>query len=306
MPAVFALSTSWNASRYTDAKKLLFEIKQFGFSEIELGFNFTHLMVEGSAAACRELGMRVVSCHNYCPIPEGFTREKALPDCFSMASLDDGERASAVKFTKRTVDTAAALGAKAVVLHCGRVEVKSLSKGLMALYNQGFQKTKEFEELKSSVIKERESGYRPFLENTLKSLEEIDRHAKIKNILLGIETRVYYNEIPSFTEIGIILNKFKGSNIFYWHDTGHAQLMENLGFAKHKDFLDSYSDRMIGIHLHDIKGCSDHKAPSKGDFDFSLLKPYLKKDTLKVIEAHYPASGEDLIDARGYLEEALK
>ncbi|MFH1281589.1 MAG: sugar phosphate isomerase/epimerase [Candidatus Omnitrophota bacterium] len=296
-----AISTSWNASRFSDGAKLLFEIDQLKFRAIELSFNLTAGMVESIAKESARLGIRIQSLHNYCPIPAGLNCQQALPDCYSLASLDQHERLLAVKYTKSTIDTASRLGAKAVVLHCGRVQIPDSTRQLINLYNRGFKDQADFIKLKEEMICQRASHAAVFFEQALKSLEELNTYAKIKDVLLGVETRFYHCEIPDIFEIGIILKKFCNSQIYYWHDTGHAQLMENLGFAKHKDFLDLYGNSLIGVHLHDILGCQDHLAPLTGNMDFALLKPYLKPDTLKVIEAHYPASVKDLIKSRDFI-----
>jgi len=298
-----AISTSWNAYRFSNGGKLLFEISQLGFKAIELSFNLTSEMVEQISASAGKLGINITSLHNYCPIPDGVSRDLALPDCYSLASLDEAERAKAIKFTKRSIDMANFLGAKAVVLHCGRVEVPDYTRQLIDLYNQGLKNSREFAELKTRMIRQRQLVSAKYLVQVLKSLDALNVYAKLKGVLLGVETRFYHREIPDINEIGVILNKFDNSQIYYWHDTGHAQLMENLGLAKHKDFLTQYSGRLIGVHLHDILGCQDHLAPLGGEIDFVMLKPYLKKDCLKIIEAHHPASSEALVKSYNFLSQ---
>ncbi|MDD5129016.1 MAG: sugar phosphate isomerase/epimerase [Candidatus Omnitrophica bacterium] len=298
-----AISTSWNAYRFDDGEELLFEISRLGFKSIELSFNLSSGMVDEIAHSARRLNIEIASLHNYCPIPDGLSRKQALPDFYSLASLDEEERFLAIKYTKRSIDTASRLGAKVVVLHCGRVEVPDYIRQLINLHDRGKNNCPEFLEIKEKMIRERAGLADKFLKQALISIEELNEHAQLKGVLLGIETRFYYREIPDINEIGIILDKFNDSQVYYWHDTGHAQLMENLGLLRHKDFLERYGRRLIGVHLQDIFGCQDHLAPSKGQIDFSMLKPYLNRNTLKVIEAHHPATAEELIQSRNFISQ---
>lgn len=297
----FALSTSWNAFRHKNAKGMLFEIKGLGFQEVELSFNLTFSMVKEAAKIHRDGQIKVVSVHNFCPIPQGLKREVALPDYYAMSSLYEKERALSVKYAKKSIDTAQELGAKAVVLHCGRVQMPDKTRSLIALYAAGAKGSKEFRDLKSAMQKERRRQAQPFLENTLRSLGELSGYAGKRNVSLGIETRFYYREIPSLEEIGIILREFKGANLFYWHDTGHAQLMEDLGFWRQREYLELYGSKIMGLHLHDISVGCDHRPPGKGEIDFRFLKKHLNRAVLKVLEIHHPATADEVRKAREYL-----
>jgi sugar phosphate isomerase/epimerase len=156
------------------------------------------------------------------------------------------------------------------------------------------------------MITQRKARSGPHLDRAIQSLKELIPHAEKNGILIGIENRCYYREIPTLEELGAIFNEFKPGIINYWHDVGHAEAFDRLGFYGHREFLDRFSGRLIGMHLHDIIGyIGDHKAPGKGTFDFSLIRPYIKKDTIRVLEIHRPATIDDVKDSVDYLDRIL-
>lgn len=302
----YALSTSWNAARFSQGSGIIGEIKEAGFDEVELSFNLTEKIVKDILRLAYEKKIKVLSLHNYCPIPKRLAREHALPDVYSLASVDEEERKTAVYFTKKSIDYCAKFKAQALVLHCGYVLMQENIRTLIELYSQGLKESQEFTALKNRTQEERKLKSRKYLSQAIKSLEELNNYSQKLGVALGVENRFYIREIPNFEEIGIILAHFRKQNIFYWHDTGHAQVMENLGFVVSTyDFLKCYGRSLIGLHIHDVRLCRDHLAPLKGDLDFAKLKPYISNSILKVIEAHAPSTIEDIINARRHLEQTL-
>jgi len=213
-----------------------------------------------------------------------------------MSSLDEDTRSRALSLTKVTIDTAARLNAAAVVLHCGRVEVPDRTAELITMFNNGLASSPILTLLRDDILRQRASLKKQYLDQALRSIDELNEYACRRKVMLGVENRYYCREIPFFDEIEIILDKFRESAVYYWHDTGHAKLMQNLGFLNdHQEFLRQYGSRMLGIHLHDITGCLDHQPPGTGEIDFAKIKPYITARTLTVIEAHHPATANQLI-----------
>ncbi len=301
-----ALSTAWNSAKYKQGAIIIREIRDLGFKNIELGFNLTDNMVRDIAGIASNSGIKILSLHNYCPIPEKLARKKALPDCYSLASLNETERNLAVRYTKQSINTASCLNAKAVILHCGRVEMVDPTRQMISYYNSGKWDGSFAAKFKRDIYQARKEKIRLHFSKLLKSLDELAKYAQKRKVKLGIENRFYYREIPSLEEIGLILNRFKGGIVFYWHDTGHAKLWENLGFLKHLDYLNNYSSRLAGMHLHDIKRQQDHKAPLKGELDFKTFKKYIKPGTLLTMEVHSSATGQEIVQAKKYLEVIFK
>lgn len=296
---MFALSSSWNTSFKISGKKIISQIKDLGFDYIELSFSHTQHQIK---QIIENKDIKVISLHNYCPIPDDVPREKALPDCHSLSSLNANERKKAVKFTKRTIELASKLKAKAVVLHCGRVQIQDHTKKLLALIDKN-NRSCEFDSLKELALRERGENKGKFLDSVFLSLKEVSDFAYNLGIALGIENRIYIREIPDFSEIKILLDNFSRKGIYYWHDTGHAYVLEKIGLNKHTDYLKVYRNNLLGMHLHDVIGTADHYAPFSGEINFNIFKPYIKKNTIKVIEAHKQSNKQDIIAAKEKLEK---
>jgi sugar phosphate isomerase/epimerase len=237
-----------------------------------------------------------------CPLPDGLDPAKASPDHFSLSSTDGSERSMAVKAAFVTIDCAARLGAAAVVLHAGRVEIMDRTRQLAGMSTDpGAAKA-----VRDMMIKERAGKAAPHIESVLRSIDEIIPYAKKAGIAIGLENRYYYREIPTVDEFEAIFARFGREDIYYWHDVGHAEVFERLGLARHEDLLSRFAGRLLGVHLHDIIGnISDHHAPGSGTFDFSMIKRYVRPDTIKVIEAHDQASGTDISNAVSVLSRIL-
>jgi len=203
--------------------------------------------------------------------------------------------------TKKTLDFARVFGAKAIVLHCGKIEMKNFTKKLLRIQQEEGTKTRRYLNTVNKWMGKRTRKRRRYLDALLRSLSELNEVAVRMGVKLGIETRYYLNEIPFFDEFRTILDEFKGGSVCYWHDVGHAQIYEELDLMPHERFLEAYGDEMIGIHLHDIFGRFDHKAPLMGSFDFKRITPFLKKEQIKVLEAFSPATDAEWIRGIKYL-----
>jgi sugar phosphate isomerase/epimerase len=267
------------------------EIKAAGFDTVELSFALSKDMVDEIRHIYNDGEIKISSLHNMCPIPAEMERSKATPDHYSMSSLHEDERKQACEIAANTIIYARSLGAKAVVLHTGFVNVRDRLRELAS----AFYDKVEYNRIKSEMIRDREAVKRPYIDSLIRSLKELSPIAVSNGIALAVETRYHHRDIPLIDEYDEIFSHFLPGQLFYWHDVGHGEAFERLGLARHEDYLKRFQNRLIGFHLHDIIGLiNDHNAPGVGTFDFSILKPYVKKDTIKVIEAHRPATAEEL------------
>jgi sugar phosphate isomerase/epimerase len=294
---MLSCSTCWNSQRHTDGAAMIQEILDLGFERIELGHGVRISLMEGVIRMVEKQGVQISSLHNFCPLPVEITR--ASPDCYQFSSPDPRERERAVKFSHQTIDFAQRLGAQFVVLHLGRTPLDDYTHKLVKMAEVGLLNSREYVQTKLSAVKRREAEAAPFLQRSRDCLKRVAEYANAKGVVLGIESRHSFEEIPSEREMVAVLNEFDSPEVGYWHDFGHVQVKHNLGFLDHIQWMSRVAPRLVGCHLHDTQWPGrDHQPPFTGDVPYDELLAFLPKETLFVFEMSPRRTRESIIEAR--------
>jgi len=298
---MLGISTSWRSEVAESGSEIIEAILGLEVEVVELEYRITPAMLSEILPLAKKGRISVVSLHNFFPLPEGLAKEKASGDIFSLSAPEKEERELALKYTKRTMEWAQELEARAVVLHLGKIPLNNPTGTLQKLYDQKKIQTAEGKAFIEEQKRLRSAKSQAHLNSALRSLEKLAKEAEKRAIFLGLENRYNIQDFPNFEEFGIIFKEFQGSWVRYWHDIGHATAQQNLGLANQKDLLENFRGLLIGVHLHGCRGYEDHFAPGTGEEDYLLLKEFLRPDTLRIVETHHRASREEIQSALNFL-----
>ena len=262
---------------------MLQEIRDLGFEYAELSHGIRISLLPGIISAVDAGEIKISTLHNFCPLPLGVDR--AAPNIFKFTADNPRERENAFKHTLKTLEMAARLKAPLVVLHMGCVEMKDYTDKLIDLLGEGKRETPKYQKLCEEAIVKREGKKDKHVEFAYELLRRLVAEAEPRGLKLGIENREALEEIPFETDYPFFFKEFTSPAVVYWHDTGHAQIKENLGFIDHAMHLESLSERLHGFHIHDVQFPGrDHCAPGTGMINFAALQPMVKPEHLKVFE----------------------
>lgn len=301
---MFGISTAWVSGQVTDGDEMLRALAETGLSAIEIDYRVTHDMLQRIRPRLANGEFTVFSLHNYCPLPDGYSKAQAT-SLFQPTSLDEDERRLAISHSIRSLQLAADLGAQVVVFHLGQVEMDPEESTLVQFYQQGGATSAEAIAFRDRKLAERSSKAEPHLQALLRTLDRIHTEAVKRGVYIGVENRYHYHQIPFGDEFDLLFAEFRGGHLRYWHDCGHAELNHRLGFLHHEsDLLARHQDHLTGFHIHDINGLKDHKAPGQGNLDFALIARYQKSHMLKILEVHQPATAEHIRDGVRLLRQA--
>ena len=303
---MIALSTSWKSRDCRDGDALVQAVADAGFVGIELEYRIEAPVFQQMLPALERSGLKVVSVHNYFPIPPTIPHSKGGGDLFLLSHPDKEERLAAIKWSTKTIEHANDLEAIAVVLHCGRVEMAHEMDKLRDYFNTGRIHSDEARSFIDRKLEERDRIKPKYMDSLLFSIDRLIPIAEKHNIILGLENRYHYHELPGPDDFEILFSEFRGGPLGYWHDTGHAHANERLGIIPGGEMLRRYSDHLVGIHLHDALGLNDHLAPGKGEIDFEDFRSFLEKDMPAVVELKPGTPDSDVADGFRFVRQLME
>lgn len=262
---------------------MLDEIAGLGFDAVELGYDTRLDLVPGIQERVRSGALRVGSLHNICPVPMGVTR--GHPEVYLLGSLDARERASAVHHTGRTLRFAAELGATVVVAHAGNVEMDRFSYQLSELCLAGRQYDDQYEKLKMRCLTTRDKKAPKQLKLLRESLDQLKPVLAETGVFLALENLPTWEALPTELEMEELLRDYAAHGIRYWHDIGHGQIRQNLGFIHAERWLERLQPWLAGMHVHDVSPpATDHVMPPRGHVDFTRFQRFAASTKVLVIE----------------------
>jgi sugar phosphate isomerase/epimerase len=280
---MYSLSTCWNSHRHTDGRTMLREIRELGFEYAELSHGTRISLLPGIIEAIDAGEIKVSSVHNFCPLPMGVNY--SAPNLYKFSADRERERELALRYTLKTIEFAARVKAKVVVLHLGAVEMRDYTDKLLEMVGRQETETAKYQRLCDEVSEKRERIKGPYVERVYDLLRKIIPEAEARGLKLGCENREALEELPFEDDFQFMFRELRSPSLVYWHDCGHAQIKENLGFIHHAMHLESLADRLFGFHIHDVQFPGrDHCSPGTGMIDYAALKPFVKPEHLKIFE----------------------
>ncbi|MFC5649276.1 sugar phosphate isomerase/epimerase family protein [Paenibacillus solisilvae] len=293
----YSFSTCWNIKKHRDGRAMIEEIMGLGFGSVELNYNVTREHLDTIEPMIDSGEVRVSSVHHAFPFIGDTDFDT---DSVMLGYEDEARRGRAVELLKQSIEYADRYGAGAVVVHPGEVPfTDNIDSQLKQIYRVKGRESKEYLALWREMSERRERLSPQFLERIRHSLEEVSEFVARKGyrVAIGIETRARCYQIPTLQEAGSLIKSLKGSPVGLWYDIGHAMMMDRMGLYDNLRDLREVSPYIVGVHIHETIGLSDHWCPyvhSQDDVYFDHFLGVIRQAPIKVYELKAQCLPEDI------------
>ncbi len=295
-----SLSTCWCSHRHSDGYEMLAEIRELGFARAELSHGVRLALVPGILRAIDEGIIEISSVHNFCPLPTSVDRP--APNLFQPSARRRTERALWLLHSQRTLEFAARVGARMVVMHSGSASFRFRDPGHILESDPPAP-----EAVRAKALARLRKGTAKALRHVLVSYSALLPAAVERDLVLGVENREGLLELPLDDGFEEFFASFPDeAPIGYWHDTGHARIKHLAGFLDHETHLAARAARLVGFHLHDVDGQGrDHRPPGSGSVDFAMVARHVRPHHTLVFEPHPSLTPGEILGSREFLLDTL-
>jgi sugar phosphate isomerase/epimerase len=296
IPNEFVLSTACFGTRLRTIEDQAFAAVAMGFRKIELGQCDAPPTLNGFADSQRETGIRVTSVVSGCLKP---ATEK--PACQMLASSNAEEREQALGSVRRHIQLAQKMLAPVVVLRGTSVadaKLRHEAEELHAAQVRDGMSDELAEKIRDFVHRVQKKGQRQ-IEHLCRSLHQL--LGEFPQTKLAIEPGLHIDDLLSFEAMGWVLDDLGAKGLCYWHDVGRVHMRQKAGLPGQGRWLESYANRMVGIHLQDAAEDEYQMPPGTGEVDFKLVSEYTPKSALKVLEIAQKHGRTEILGAVQFL-----
>src|SRR5690606_38126222 len=186
-----------------------------------------------------------------------------------------------LRHTRRSIDFAAQVGARVLVMHLGSVRFfwsnpSAKLRDYRRRHGAGdVRNDPKYAKLLGKAVAKLRARIDPYWAQVLASLEEIRDYALEKDVGIGCENRERFEELPVDEDFPALFESLPAPHpCGYWHDTGHAHLKQAMGLLNHRAHLQRNAERLLGFHLHDVAGEDDHVPIGDGEINFDMVSEF--------------------------------
>ncbi|MGR6543540.1 sugar phosphate isomerase/epimerase family protein [Paenibacillus tundrae] len=293
----YSFSTCWNIKRHTTGSSMIQEIKSLGFRRVELNYNVTAELLRTIEPMIERGEIGISSVHNTFPhvVDPDYGTDSVL-----LGFDDEPRRKRAIELLLRSAEYAHRYGAQAVVVHPGEVPFEyNVDEELKKIYHDQGKDSPAYQALWQEMLEKREAGSAHYLKRIQESLEEVCEISEQRGygVNFGIETRSRCYQMPTLQEAAILIDNLKGAPLGLWYDIGHGMMMDRMGLYDNVRGANALIHNIVGVHIHETVGLSDHWCPYVHSKDMTFFDSFLdiiEHSPVKVYELKSACTPEDI------------
>ncbi len=300
-----ALSSMW-FQRWDDPG----DLRPFFAAGARMGFTcfeLSHDVTPAALATVDPRSHRIAAVHHPCP---------AAPEAEPLTAADAGGRRRAGRALCATVETAARLGARAVVVHAGpvghagstaaghRAHLRKLAFEVDSRYRAGQAASAAYGAALARLDAALAAAEPAAVDAIVEAVAPAVARAGALGIRIGLETGYHPTDAPGPAGMRAVLDAVAEPGLGAWLDTGHVGAQVNLGRVAFDDWFAAVGDRWVGVHFHDVAGLRDHLAAGMGTLDFAAIGTRLPVDAVRTCEFDWYLTPDEVVRGADHLRAA--